>query len=111
MAVLIRRLPLASERASEALRIAVGQTLAPNRVTVVFIEDGVFALAPLVPKAIRGPEVAKHLGALALLGQRLVADADSLARRGLQELPDGIERLPRWAVLDLLTAADVVIPY
>lgn len=109
--MLVRRLPLASERASEALRVAVGQTLAPNHVTVVFIDDGVFILAPLAPKAIRGPEVAKHLGALAMLGHRLVADADSLERRGLRGLPEGVERLPRRAVLDLLTAADALIPY
>lgn len=109
--MLVRRLPLASERASEALRVAVGQTLAPNRVTVVFIDDGVFILAPLTPKAIRGPELAKPLAALAMLGQRLVADAESLERRGLQGLPEGVERLPRRAVLDLLTAADALIPY
>ncbi len=109
--MLVRRLPLASERASEALRVAVGQTLAPNRVTVVFIDDGIFILAPLAPKAIRGPELAKHLGALAMLGQRLVADAESLERRGLQDLPEGVERLPRRAILDLLTAADALIPY
>lgn len=107
----MRRLPLGSERAAEALRVAVGQTLAPNRVTVVFIDDGVFVLAPLAPKAVRGPELGKHLAALATLGQRLVADADSLERLGLRELPEGVERLPRREVLDLLTAADAVIPY
>jgi sulfur relay (sulfurtransferase) DsrF/TusC family protein len=109
--VIVRRPPLASERAAEALRLAVGQTLAANRVTVVFIDDGVWAASELQPKAVKGPDFAKPIQTLAMLEHRLVADAESLNARGIREVASGIEVKPREELLGFIRDADAVIPY
>jgi len=111
VAVLIRRAPLGSERVAEALRVAVGQTLASQRVAVVFIDDGVWAATRLNPKAVRGGDFAKPIETLAMLEHRLIADEDSLGARGIHEVVSGIEVQPRAEVFGLLAEADTIISY
>ena len=111
VAILIRRAPLGSERTAEALRVAVGQTLASQRVAVVFIGDGVWAATRLNPKAVRGGDFVKPIETLATLEQHLIVDADSLSARGIQAVVSGVEVRPRAEVLGLLTGADAVIAY
>ena len=88
--VILRRLPLESEKAAEALRVSVGYTLAKAAVTVVFIDDGVWAATPLHPAAVRGPEFAKHIETLQTLGHTLLADEESLRARGIEAVREGI---------------------
>jgi len=109
--ILIRRAPIGSERAAEALRVAVGQTLASQRVAVIFIDDGVWAATALNPKAVQGGDFAKPIQTLTMLEQRLIADADSMAQREVRGVVSGVEVRPRGEVLDLVHGADVVIPY
>jgi sulfur relay (sulfurtransferase) DsrF/TusC family protein len=109
--VLIRRAPVGSDRAAEALRVALGQTLASNRVTVAFLDDGVWSARPLRPEVVQGADCAKPIGFLRELGHRLVADAESLAAREIQAVLPGVDVKPRRELLDLLTAADAVIAY
>lgn len=110
--VLVRHLPLNTMRASEALRVAVGYTLAPHQVTALLLECGVFAgAAGLRPELIGQPEVAKHIEALKALGHRVVADHPSYEALGQFPLHPAVEVLDRGEVLKLLEDSDVVVPY
>lgn len=112
VAVLIRRSPLNSEKTAEALRVAVGYTLAGGqRVTACFVGDGVYAAGPLRPGVVGAPDLEKHLVGLKALGQRLVADAAAVRERpGLAVRPE-VEPLEPGEILDLLTHADLVVPF
>jgi sulfur relay (sulfurtransferase) DsrF/TusC family protein len=109
--VIIRRAPLGSDRAAEALRVALGQTLASNRVTALFIDDGVWSARPLRPELVRGPEFSKPIEFLLEAGHRLVADAESLAAREIHAVLPGVDVKPRREVIDLITAAAAIIVY
>ncbi|MBI1893687.1 MAG: DsrE family protein [Candidatus Rokubacteria bacterium] len=109
--VVLRRPPLSSEAATEALRVAVGQTLAPQRVTLCLIDDGVWTVGPLNPSVVRAPEIKKHLDALLTLGHRVVVEKEAAEARGLDDLASGIELTPRTECFAWLTEADAVIAY
>jgi len=109
--VVLRHPPLSSETASEALRVALGQTLARQDVTLCLLGDGVWTAARLNPVVVRGPEIWKHLEALLTLGPRVVAEQEAVEARGLGQLAGGIEVKPRADCFDLLTAADAMIVY
>lgn len=110
--MLVRHSPLNTVRASEALRVAVGYTLAPQRVTALLVGDGVYAAsADLKPEVAGQPELRKHIQALKALGHRLVADRPSHEERGGFPLHPEIELLDREQVLQLLAESDVVVPY
>lgn len=110
--VLVRHLPLNTVRASEALRVAVGYTLAPHRVTALLVEYGVFAgAAGLRPELIGQPEVAKHIETLKALGHRVVADGPSHEAWGKFPLHPAVEILDRAEIVELITESDVVVPY
>jgi len=47
--VVLRRPPISSEATTEALRVAVGQSLAPQRVTLCLMGDGVWAAGQRLP--------------------------------------------------------------
>ncbi|MEK7338763.1 MAG: DsrE family protein [candidate division NC10 bacterium] len=110
--VLIRRPPFHSEKTAEALRVAVGYTLADGqRVTACFVGDGVYAAGPLRPALVGAPELEKHLTMLKELGHRLVADVSAVrARPGLTLRPE-IEPLEPEGILELLTDSDLVVPF
>ncbi len=110
--MIIRHLPLNTVRASEALRAAVGYTLAPQRVTALLVEDGVYAArSNLKPDVAGQPELLKHIQTLKALGHRLVADRPSYEERGSFPLHQEIELLDREQVFKLLEESDVVVPY
>ena len=110
--VLIRRPPFHSEKTAEALRVAVGYTLATGqRVTACFVGDGVYAASALRPALAGAPEMEKHLTSVKALGHRLVADGSAVRERpGLTPRPE-VELLEPDAILDLLTDADLVVPF
>ena len=110
--VVVRHLPLNTMRASEALRVALGYTLAPHQVTALLTEYGVFAgAAGLRPESIGQPEVAKHIEALKALGHRVVADRPSHEALGGFPLHPAVDLLDREEVLKLLEDSDAVVPY
>lgn len=110
--VLIRRPPLNSEKTAEALRVAVGYTLAGgNRVTVCFVGNGVYAAGALRPALAGAPDLEKHLVSLKALGHRLVADAAGVRERPCLTVRPEVELLEPDAILNLLTEADLVVPF
>jgi sulfur relay (sulfurtransferase) DsrF/TusC family protein len=110
--MLVRHLPLNTVRASEALRVAVGYTLAPQHVTALLMGYGVFAGAEgLQPERVGQPEAAKHLEALKALGHRVVADRPSHEVHGAFPLHPAVEVVERGEVLKLIGESDVVVPY
>ncbi len=110
--VLVRHSPFNTIRASEALRVAVGYTLAPNRVTVLLVGYGVAAGgSDLRPDRIGRPETVKHIEALKALGHRVVADRSAHEALGELPLSPEVELLDRAGVLKLLEQSDVVVAY
>jgi sulfur relay (sulfurtransferase) DsrF/TusC family protein len=110
--MLVRHLPLNTVRAAEALRVAVGYTLAPHQVTALLVEHGILAGAAAVrPERVGQPQVAKHIEALKALGHRVVADRPSHQALGGFPLHPAVELLDRAEVLRLLEESDVVVPY
>ena len=110
--VLIRRPPFSSEKTAEALRVAVGYTLATGqRVTACFVGDGVHAAGTLQPSLVGAPELEKHLTSLKALGHRLVADAAAVRERRGLTLRSEVELLEPEGILELLTNSDLVVPF
>ncbi len=108
---MLRRAPLSSETATEALRVAVGQSLAPHRVTLCLMGDGVWTVGPLNPSVVRAPEIKRHLEAILMLGHRVVAEEEALHARGLHDVVPGVEVKPRTECFTILTEAGTVIAY
>ena len=110
--VIIRNSPFNTVRNSEALRMSVGLTLEEdNKITVLFIEDGVYLLGETNPNAISSGEIHKPLDTLRLLKHTLVADKESLGSRNIVQLKYNVEILTRKEVSDTISKADVVIPW
>ncbi len=104
---LVRQPPVASGWTSEALRVAVGMTLADgNRVTVVLLGDGVLALASPKPEAVESLGLREHVETLRELGVRLVAEREACARHGV--VAPGAETADRDAIAFLLADAEVL---
>ena len=109
--VVLRRPPISSEATTEALRVAVGQTLAPQRVTLCLMGDGVWSAGPLNPSVVQAPEIKKHLDAILMLGHRVVVEEEAVQARGVRLLAEGVEVKSRAECFALLTEADAVIAY
>ncbi|MEK7369252.1 MAG: DsrE family protein, partial [Planctomycetota bacterium] len=110
--VIVQKTPFNTLRNSEGLRMSVGLTLEDdNKITVLFIDDGVHLLRKTNPGLIQSGIIFKHLDALRLLGHRVVADKESLEKRGIKELGAKADILPRDKVIEMLTSADRVIPW
>ena len=110
--VLIRRPPFHSEKTAEALRVAVGYTLAAGqRVTACFIGDGVHAASVLRPALVGAPAVEKHLTSLKALGHRLVADGSAVRERPGLILRPEVDLLEPEGILELLTDSHLVVPF
>ncbi len=109
--VIIRRTPFNTVRNSEALRMSVGLTLRENAVRVVFVDDGVYLLAPCNPKAIESPEINKHIEILPQLGHELFAEKEAWEDRGLDTLAYKVTIRPRAEIVNIISQSDVVIAY
>lgn len=92
--------------------MSVGLTLEEgNRVTVIFLRDGVYLLSHINPELIQSGIVYKHLEALRLLGHRVVAEKESLDERGIEKPEVEAEVVPRSEVIKMIANADAVIPW
>lgn len=112
LVVMIRCSPLGSPRGAEALRMAVGQSIA-NQVTVALVDAGIWLAGPLEPEVVEGGEVGKHLAMLLRLRQRVWVEAESLRRYELKpwKLHPGVELASRQEIDRALLAADVVMVF
>jgi hypothetical protein len=109
VAVLVRRPVEQAPDVEEALRVALGQTLAAGRVIVAFVGPGVWAAAapPLSVEPTAGIET--HLGMLVELGQELLAEAGALEARGIRTVRNDVLVRPRRELLARLAQADALL--
>jgi sulfur relay (sulfurtransferase) DsrF/TusC family protein len=107
----IRQSPFNSVVASEALRMSLGLTLADNKVTVVFIEDGVYLPVSLVGETIGYPDTKRHIETLKDLGCDLVAEKESLEKRGLVDQRVGVNISSRRKIHQIIEQSDRVIGF
>ncbi len=92
--------------------MAVGLTLEEsNKVTIIFVKDGVYLIGNVAPERIQSGIVKKHLDALRMLGHRLVAERESMEERGIKEPSLRVDVLSRAEVIKLLSEANRVIPW
>ena len=82
--VIIRSLPFAGAKVSEALRMSVGLTIHDDPLTLFFVDDGVFALGESKPEKIDLFPVDKHIGMLSELKKEILYDVASAKKRGVK---------------------------
>lgn len=113
VAVIIDRSPLNTEKVSEGLRMAVGQTMADNQVTVILLDAGAWASVALRPALVKAGELKKHIDTLVLLKHRVWVEEESLQQCGIsrERLLPGIEVVPRKQVEEELAAVEAVIRF
>jgi sulfur relay (sulfurtransferase) DsrF/TusC family protein len=109
--VIVRNLPLNTRRNAEALRMSVGLTLREDKVTVIFIDDGVYTAAPAVPELIGAPTLKKEFEALPMMKCTMLADKPSLEKRGIKNLVPNVKQTPRDEIVRTITGSDIVIPF
>ena len=109
--VIISLSPLKTLRVAEALRMSVGLTLCGDRVQVLFMADGVYALLNTKPGKIGMPEYSRHIETLKQLNHRLFVEQEALDERTINEIRPEAEIVSRADLARLLLASDCVIRY
>ncbi len=109
--VIVKNLPLNTRRNAEALRMSVGLTLRDDRVTVIFIDDGVYSATHLKPELIKFPTLKQEFGALSMLNCAMLADQPSLEKRGIEDIQKNIKSAGRDDIVKTITEADIVIAF
>ncbi len=109
--VILRNLPLNTRRNAEALRMSVGLTLREDKVTVIFMDDGVYTATPIKPEAINFKPQDKEFEALSMLKCAMLADKPSLERRNVKELLANVRAAGRDEIVRTITESDIVIPF
>ncbi len=111
IAVLVRNLPFNTRRNSEALRMSVGLTLREDKVTVIFIDDGVYSATQAKPELINVQPSKREFEALSMLKCTLLADKPSLEERGIKNLVPNVKQAGRDEIVRTITDSDIVIPF
>lgn len=109
--VIVRNLPLNTLRNAEALRMSVGLTLRDDKVTVLFLDDGVWNATPLDPNRIKGQSSEKEFKILNTLKCRLLADKEAAQERGISSFIDQVTPLERREIARIIADSDLVIPF
>ncbi len=109
--VIVRNLPLNTRRNAEALRMSVGLTLREDKVTVIFMDDGVYTATHIKPEMINFTPLDKEFGALSMLKCSLFADKPSMQKRGINKLIAHVKPAEREEVVNTITESDIVIPF
>lgn len=109
--VIVRNLPLNTRRTAEALRMSVGLTLREDKVTVIFMDDGVYTASSAKPELINFQSLKKEFEALSMLKCPLLADKLSLEKRGVTNLLANINATEREEIVRTITNSDIVIPF
>jgi len=109
--VIVRNLPLNTRKNAEALRMSVGLTLRDDKVTVIFLEDGVYSATFLKQDLINFAPLDREFEALSLMKCRLLADKSSMENRGISDLIDKIQPVEREEIVRTITESDIVIPF
>jgi sulfur relay (sulfurtransferase) DsrF/TusC family protein len=111
ISVIVRNLPFNTRKNAEALRMSVGLTLREDKVTVIFIDDGVYTATRTKPEYINVPPPVREFGALTMLKCKLLADKPSLEKRGIKELIENINIVEREEIVRTISESDIVIPF
>ncbi|MDP3104076.1 MAG: DsrE family protein [Candidatus Methanoperedens sp.] len=109
--VIVRNLPMNTRRNAEALRMSVGLTLCGDKVTVVFMDDGVYSAAPAKPELVGAPTLKKEFEALPIMKCTMLADKPSLEKRGIKNLVPNVKSAGRDEIVRTITESDIVIPF
>jgi len=109
--VIVRNLPLNTRRNAEALRMGVGLTLREDKVTVIFMDDGVYSVTQIKPELVGFNSLDKEFGALSMLKCPLLADRSSLQKRGIKKLIENVKAAEREEIVRTITESDIVIPF
>lgn len=91
--------------------MSVGLTLRDDRVTVIFMDDGVYSATPIRPEVINFGPLNREFEALSLLKCRLLADKTSLEKRGIKNLLPSVSTTDRDEIVRTITRSDIVIPF
>ncbi len=100
-----------TRRNAEALRMSVGLTLCGDKVTVVFMDDGVYSAAPAKPELVGAPTLRKEFEALPMMKCTMIADKPSLEKRGIKNLVPNVMAAGRDEIVRTITGSDIVIPF
>ncbi|PWB55930.1 MAG: sulfur reduction protein DsrE [Candidatus Methanoperedenaceae archaeon] len=111
ISVIIRNLPFNTHKNAEALRMSVGLTLREDKVTVIFMDDGVYTATRTKPEIINIPPPVREFGALTMLKCKMIADKSSLEKRGIKELIENIHILERDEIVRTISESDIIIPF
>ncbi len=107
--VIVRNLPFNTRRNAEALRMSVGLTLREDKVTVIFMDDGIYTATPAKPELINIPSTRKEFEALSMLNCDLLADKLSMKTRGIKNLVANVKAAVRDEIVSTITGSDIVI--
>lgn len=111
IAVIVRNLPLNTRRNAEALRMSVGLTLREDKVTVIFMDDGVYSATHIKPELVNFAPLNKEFGALSMLKCSLFADKPSMQKREINKLIANVKPAEREEIVRTITESDIVIPF
>jgi sulfur relay (sulfurtransferase) DsrF/TusC family protein len=111
IAVIVRNLPLNTRRNAEALRMSVGLTLREDKVTVIFLDDGVYSATKIKPELVKLKPLNKEFEALSMLKCPMLADKLSMQKRGISALVANVRATEREELVKTITESDIVIPF
>ena len=109
--VIVRNLPFNTRRNAEALRMSVGLTLREDKVTVVFLDDGVYSATLANPEIIGAPTLKKEFEALPMMKCTMLADKPSMDKRWIKNLVPNVKQAQRDEIVRTITDSDIVIPF
>ena|SRR3990170_7473064 len=109
--VIVRNLPFNTRRNAEALRMSVGLTLREDKVTVIFMDDGVYTATPVKPELANIAPPKKEFEALSMLNCTLLADKPSMEIREIKNLLANVKVTGRDEIVRTITGSDIVIPF
>ncbi|MEE9259498.1 MAG: DsrE family protein [Candidatus Scalindua sediminis] len=108
--VVIRKSPFNTTRNSEMLRMCVGLTLDENKITVVFLGDGVYLMLKNKPELINSGVIHKHIETLQLLKHKLIVEKEVFEKLGKDNIKyDDVEIMNQSQIAKVISTADVVI--
>ena len=109
--VIVRNLPLNTRRNAEALRMSVGLTLRDDKVTVIFMDDGVYSATRIKPELIGFAPLDKEFEALSMMKCIMLADRTSMQKRKIHSFHGNVKPAEREELVRTITESDIVIPF
>lgn len=108
--IVVRESPFNRLAPTEALRLAAGLTLKENRVSLLFIDEGIYNLLPLDPGRLGRPSRSQYTEVYDQLGIRLFVEKGSAEARNIP-IPHDVTALEREAALQMIAGADAVVSF